>query len=196
MFQMGRKPPTRNSKSLSKFDLLPPHSLLVLGSCNTHIYAYFLFNNPWPPNKFIYSYTRQKRTHGFSKTDVFFLKIDVSCQQKNANIFLRDLKTLSLYMESTIIRHLSKYIIILYLDPFTKMEQFSVISPFSSVEFLENIRFYKSSLLGPFARWVAQASFFGVATGRLGTMDLIPSQGSGGGQWCQWWWSREFWAPY
>ena len=32
------------------------------------------------------------------------------------------------------------------------MEQFSVISPFSSVEFLENIRFYKSSLLGPFGR--------------------------------------------
>lgn len=39
------------------------------------------------------------------------MKIDVSCQQKIANIFLRDLKTLSLYMESTIIRHLSKYII-------------------------------------------------------------------------------------
>ena len=27
-----------------------------------------------------------------------------------------------------------------------------MISPFSSVEFLENIRFYKSSLLGPFGR--------------------------------------------
>lgn len=78
----GWKP--RNSKSPSKFDLLSPHSLLVLGSCNTDIIC---STTPDPPtNSFIHPPLKKERMD-LAKLMFSFWKIDFSWRYKKGQYF-------------------------------------------------------------------------------------------------------------